>query len=133
MMAVIVDMYEQAAILTYQNKKIWIKEVIKRIYFVNGCLLGFSKKRDVDSIENIVRLLDSYYTSDTKDDLNRYGDYFLLLDVGDSLLPLYCCSLIFLDGHSCSILEADVDVMRREYTVWLDTIDEEDLYLNYYR
>ena len=127
------DMYEQAAILTYQNKKIWIKEVIKHIYFVNGCLLGFFFFFDVDSIKNIVRLLDSYYTSDTKDDLNRYGDYFLLLDVGDSLLPLYCCSLIFLDGHSCSILEADVDVMRREYTVWLDTIDEEDLYLNYYR
>ena len=124
-----INVYEQATVLKYKNKKIWIKKVAEYIYLANGCLLGFSKKWNIDRVENIVRLLDEYYTPFTKEDIEYYGDYCLLIDSGRTISPIHCCSICKANRERV-MTESDVDAVRKEYIAWSDTVDKKDLYLN---
>lgn len=54
-------MYENATILDYKGKKIWIKHIEKQLYCVNGRYIAFNPKQDISKSVIVAIALDNFY------------------------------------------------------------------------
>lgn len=55
-------MYEEATVLDYAGKKIWIKHVNEQLYCVNGRYIVFNPRQDISNSDVIAAALDEWYS-----------------------------------------------------------------------
>lgn len=117
-------MYEEATVLDYEGKKIWIKHIDKIFYCVNGRYVGFSDKQDLSHPAVVATALDEFYgplhgrTADASSVIT-----FSALQDGH-LISSHC----HLSDIKCD--EVRVAIVRHEYEEWRGSVDISDVYID---
>lgn len=118
-------MYEEAKILDYEGRKIWIKRVGEYLYLMNGCLFacGDVDMFDVDMFADIV---DMYYSPWC----SKFGENDMLSYEKDEATGRYI-------ENSFNILDnldkVDMDCIRAgrvEYCAWTKSMDIKMIYID---
>lgn len=121
-------MYEEATVLDYKGRKLWIKHVVGPLYCVNGRYIAFNPKQDLEDVSVISEGIDEWYSpfyADLDDDgVVVFGNHSNESDK-------FIMSASYLARFQC-----DPDMVKKletEYEQWMETIDAGTIYINDYR
>lgn len=123
-------MYDMSTVLSYDNRKIWIKKIDDNMFLINGCLLV---SRDVEtfSVEDIAHVLDACYEPFMYDfdDKTQFVVRTKLESTGRYILSPY-----YIEDNKDVI---DLDSLRRareEFNDWSNDLENKSvIYINDYR
>ena len=116
-------MYEEATVLGYENRKIWIKHISQELYCVNGCYISFCKEFDLTDVSQIADMLDWYYSP--------------FYAIADSPTRVLICSYVenhpdlhvsMNDLQNSSFDVSSSTAVQNEYNVWKS--GRTDIYIN---
>lgn len=117
-------MYEEATILNYSDKKIWIKYIVDKIYCINGRYVKFLNFLNEDSINEIVDALDLCYSPLYNDssEMSILVFYPLLNNTTN-------CGMAMYDVNQY-VSDTVIRRIKNAYETWLTTVDESDIYVH---
>ena len=120
-------MYDEATILDFDGKKIWVKHINQGLYCVNGCYVMFNKKQDVSNTAWLAYSVDSFYSPWHK---GRVEDPESL--IGFASVPgednRYTVVSSFL--NKCKFVTTQAKSVKAEYLDWAGLVDRNTIYVN---
>ena len=118
-------MYEEATILDFEGKKIWVKNIAQSLYCVNGRYILFAKQQDLENVVTFAFALDEFHnpTRDLKQALS--SDAMIMHTVN-----LKRVITITLRDLSCCLFDTSgAGAISKEYREWADSIGSDDIYV----
>lgn len=122
-------MYEKATVLEYENKKIWIKNIVGNVYCVNGRYIGFHDTQDLTDVVVLANALDSFYSPLTK----PFTETTALSYNRDDRLESGKYRINVSDIRNCIFDVSNAPAILKEYKSWAESVDSESIYINDHR
>lgn len=116
-------MYENATVLDYKGKKIWIKHIEKQLYCVNGRYIAFNPKQDISKPVTVAMALDEFYSPLLGDTDEQDLISFSFMPSGNFMANSYYL------GHQAHDMNL-VQAVKHEYSEWAKHISESEIYID---